>query len=106
MWKSIGRSNLLQNGTQEQAADLLNMMCWCLAILVAGAVGLMYLYKIFTSYQLVKSEWLNEVRCHFFNAPNLVCLLLLMSIPESIDVADKSEISAATLPELCLYCIG
>jgi hypothetical protein len=93
MWKSLRRSNLLQNGIQEQAADILNVICWYLAIIVAGAVSSMYLYKIITSFQLVKAVWLNEVRCHFFNALNLVCLLLLLSIPESIHVENKSEIA-------------
>ena len=91
MWKSISNTTLMENGIKVHTAKTLNIICWYLTVIVSGVLILMYLYKITTSFALVKAEWLNEVRCHFFNAPNLAFLILLMSIPEGVSVSDRSE---------------
>ena len=91
VWKSISNTNFMQSRIEVRTAEILNKTCWYLTFIVSGVLMLMYLYKIATSFALVKAEWFNEVRCHFFNAPNLAFLILLMGIPDSINVADKSE---------------
>ena len=37
-----------------------------------------------TSFALVKAEWLNETRVHFHNCPNLIFLMLLISLPNHV----------------------
>ena len=89
MWKAMSGTEFIS--LEESTTNLLNTIFWYSSIIVFGLVVSLYLYKMISSFSLVKAEWLNESRCHFFNAPNLVFLLLLMSIPTNIDVSQRSE---------------
>ena len=70
---------------------ILGSICWYLSASVAGFVAICYLYKIYTSFPLVKNEYLNEVRCHFFHAPNLIFIMLLIGLPVHIKCSNQSE---------------
>lgn len=54
---------------------------WWSACVVFLVVLVCYVYKACLSFPLVRDEYLNEVRSHFFNAPNLVFMMLLLGLP-------------------------
>lgn len=90
MWKGMRNAEFVSNVIEVEIADILNLTCWCLACVAAGFTTVCYVYKIFTSFPLVMAEYLNGVRCHFFNAPNLIFIMLLISVPTYIDVSSQT----------------
>lgn len=70
--------------------DILNCVSWYACLITAGFIGLCYVYKMCTSFGLVKAEWLNETRTHFYNCPNLIFLMLLIGLPKHINASARS----------------
>ena len=70
--------------------DILNCLSWYTTLIAAGFISLCYVYKMCTSFALVKAEWLNETRVHFHNCPNLIFLMLLIGLPKHINASDRS----------------
>jgi len=89
MWKAV-RGSFIGERIDVRIVDVLNVACWFLALTLAAAVTCCYLYKVFTSFPLVMAEYLNGVRCHFFNAPNLIFVMLLIGIPEYTNVSSQT----------------
>ena len=69
MWRNIMISNFLQDGVAYSTMDVMNTTCWWLTLITASIIGICYVYKICTSFGLVKAEWLSETRVHFNNCP-------------------------------------
>ena len=70
--------------------DILNCLSWYTTLIAAGFISLCYVYKMCTSFALVKAEWLNETRVHFHNCPNLIFLMLLIGLPNHINASDRN----------------
>jgi len=90
MWGNIMISNFLQDGVAYSTMDVMNTTCWWLTLITASIIGICYVYKICTSFGLVKAEWMSETRVHFNNCPNLIFLMLLISLPNHIDVKPRN----------------
>ncbi len=91
MWKGMRNAEFVKSRMDVEVVDILNSICFYLSASVAGFVAICYLYKIYTSFLLVKNEYLNEVRCHFFNAPNVIFIMLLIGLPVHIRCSNESE---------------
>ena len=57
---------------------------------VVSLIGILYAYKVSSSFHLVMAEWLNETRCHFFNAPVLIFVMLLIGLPSHINASSQT----------------
>ena len=91
MWNTIRSSSFFGRMTVE-VIDILNLICWFASLSISIFIAMCYVYKMCTSYPLVLSEYLDEVRCHFFNAPNLIFIMLLISLPDYMKVSKQSEL--------------
>ena len=90
MWGNIMVANFLQDGVAYSTMDVMNTTSWWLTLTTALIIGTCYVYKICTSFGLVKAEWMSETRVHFNNCPNLIFLMLLISLPNHIDVQPRN----------------
>lgn len=90
MWKAMRNSKFIREQIEIGVMDMLNIIFWFLALVLAIVITVLYTYKIFTSFPLVLAEYLNEVRCHFFNAPNLIFIMLMIGMPDYINVSKQT----------------
>lgn len=81
MWKKVTRTDFI---AERIDASIPNSIFWYASTVAAAFVGVAYLYKLMFRFALVKREWSCPDRIHFMNAPNLVLLMLAMSIPPHI----------------------
>jgi len=88
MWRSLGRADRLDSLGGRDGVLSVGRLCWYSACVTGGTAAALYGYKIVTSFSLVRAEYLNEVRCHFFNAPNLIFIMLLLGVPDDVEVSD------------------
>ena len=91
MWRSLGRADRLDALFGRDGVASVGRLCWYSACVTGGSASALYGYKIATSFALVRAEYLNEVRCHFFNAPNLIFIMLLLGAPDDVEVSDDGE---------------
>mmetsp|Transcript_5999 Transcript_5999/g.12658 ORF Transcript_5999/g.12658 Transcript_5999/m.12658 type:complete len:380 (-) Transcript_5999:491-1630(-) len=91
MWRSLGRADRLDSLGGRDGVLSVGRLCWYSACVTGGTAAALYGYKIVTSFSLVRAEYLNEVRCHFFNAPNLIFIMLLLGVPDDVEVSDGGE---------------
>lgn len=108
-WKEMRSADFVGDAVGVEIVDALNAGCWYACVYVSALNAICYVYKMTMSFPLVKAEYLNEVRCHFFNAPNLIVIMLLISVPPSISVSSESEcrlvatFACPILPDPLLY---
>lgn len=90
MWKEMRNANFVTERVDAAVMEGINSMFWYLAATVAGMIAIAYAYKAVTSFPLVRAEYLCEVRCHFFNAPNLIFIMLLIGLPDHINIGGQT----------------
>ena len=99
MWRSLGQAGFLVgagDGVRDAVASM-GRVCWYAACVTGGTAAALYGYKILASFALVRAEYLDEVRCHFFNAPNLIFVMLLLGVPDGVEVSDDGGSSSLSL---------
>ncbi|KAL7550894.1 hypothetical protein ACHAWF_014090 [Thalassiosira exigua] len=87
MWKTLRDAQFVNQKSPHETMVILNIAAWYLSVSVAAFLLACYMYKVLTSFALAKAEYLNETRCHFFNAPNLVYMMLLIGLPEHLETS-------------------
>mmetsp|Transcript_54418 Transcript_54418/g.80780 ORF Transcript_54418/g.80780 Transcript_54418/m.80780 type:complete len:380 (+) Transcript_54418:36-1175(+) len=61
-----------------------NKVFWGLALAAMGIILILYVYKAIKYPFVVKAEWKNPVRSHFFSAPHVFVLMVSIGVPNNL----------------------
>lgn len=62
MWMTMRGADFVYERIDIEIIDALNAIFWYASLIIAGVISICYVYKIYASFPLVKSEYLNGVR--------------------------------------------
>jgi tellurite resistance protein TehA-like permease len=80
MWKVASSASFI---SQNVNAEIVSASFWFAGLLVASFLSAAYSFKIFRYFPLVKDEWKDPSRVHFFNMPHLIMIMLTISVPDT-----------------------
>lgn len=87
MWRSAGISPFIADRIDAETA---NNVFWSAGVIAGAMVAVAYVYKAFSTFELVKQEYRHPSRVHFMNGPHLALIMLTISVPEDVGVSDAS----------------
>lgn len=81
MWKNLATSTTM--GFLHISTKV-NIILWCLSILLFSIVAFIYILKIVFYFEAVRREYYHPIRVNFFFAPWIALLFLALGVPPSL----------------------